>query len=147
MAKQIAADEGGRSLVWLQGLACGALAALAPAAALRMALLLAPGIMALVFDRQPGRAIARTVLLCQLAACVEPVRQMWADGAGSGFMPDPASLGTAWSAAAAGWLLTQLLPLGVNVALDAASLTRSARLQAARGRLVEEWGLEPPADQ
>ena len=57
---------------------------------------------------------------------------------------DPATLGIAWSAAAAGWLLTQVIPLIVRAVLEATFLARAARLRAARGRLMEAWGLEQP---
>jgi hypothetical protein len=50
------------SMVWLQGLLCGALAMLAPPTALLMSVLLGPAILALVFDASRdgrGRAASR----------------------------------------------------------------------------------------
>jgi hypothetical protein len=54
----------------------------------------------------------------------------------------------AWSAAAGGWLLAEAVPVAVRAALEALSMTRTARLRSERVGLVEAWGLDsPPADQ
>jgi hypothetical protein len=139
------AKAGGRSLVWLSGLTCGVLAAVTPGIAMAAAALLAPGIVALKLDGEPGRPVARTVLTCGLAGCVQPVITLWNTGqsfdAALSVIGDPASVGLAWSAAAAGWLMTQLAPLGVRTVLEAAALTRATRLRVMRTRLAEAWGL------
>jgi len=144
MAKrtQAASAAPGRkqSLVWVQGLLCGALVTLATPTALLVTVLLAPALVALAFDRAPGRPIARSVALCGLAACVDPVRTLWAAGhdlpTAVALLADLTVLGIAWTAGAAGWL----------AALEALSLTRAAKLRSARARLVDEWGFsEPPA--
>jgi len=138
---------GVRSVVWLSGLACGVLAAIAPGVAIVAAGLLAPGFVALKLDQDPGRPMARTVLTCGLAGCVHPVITLWNTGqsfeAAMAIVTDPGVLGVAWSAAAAGWLLTQLAPLIVRAGLEAAAIGRATRLRAARGRLAEEWGIDP----
>lgn len=141
-----------RSVIWLSGLACGALAAIAPGIAIVAAGLLVPGVFALKLDREPGRPVARTVLTCGLAGCVQPVITLWNTGqsfdTAIAIVTDPTTLGVAWSAAAAGWLLTQIAPLAVRAGLEAAALARSSRLRAARSRIVETWGLDPaPKDQ
>jgi len=109
--------------------------------------LLVPGIVALRLDREPGRPVARTVLTCGLAGCVHPVITFWNTGqsfdAAMAIVTDPAAIGVAWSAAAAGWLLTQLAPLAVRAVLEATALARSTRLRAARSRIAESWGLDP----
>jgi len=106
-----------------------------------------PGIVALRLDREPGRPVARTVLTCGLAGCVHPVITFWNTGqsfdAAMAIVTDPAAIGVAWSAAAAGWLLTQLAPLAVRAVLEATALARSTRLRAARSRIAESWGLDP----
>ncbi len=139
------------SLVWVQGLACGAVAALAPSLALMVGALLGPGIVALAMDHEPGKPIARAVLLCGLAACVEPVRSLWSSGHGlnmtMALVGDVRVIGTAWSAAAAGWLLAEIAPIVVRAVLEAGTLTRAAQLRAARARLAEEWGLPPPEEK
>jgi hypothetical protein len=137
--------------VWLSGLACGVLAAITPGVALVAAGLLAPGFMALKLDREPGRPVARTVLTCGLVGCVHPVITLWNAGqsfeAAMAIVTDPGAIGVAWSAAAAGWLLTQVAPLLVRAALEAGALARATRLRAARVRLAEAWGLDPLASE
>jgi len=137
-------------VIWLSGLACGALVAIAPGIATVAAGLLAPGAVALRLDREPGRPVARTVLTCGLAGCVHPVMMLWNTGqsfdTAIAIVSDPAIVGIAWSAAAAGWLLTQLAPLAVRAVLEATALTRSTRLRAARSRIGEIWGLDQAAN-
>jgi hypothetical protein len=129
----------------LSGLACGALAAIAPGIATLAAGLLAPGLVALKFDHEPGRPMARTVLTCGLAGCVQPVITLWNTGQSFGaavaIVTDPATAGIAWSAAAAGWLMTQVIPLIIRAFLEASALAQATRLRAARGRIAEAWGL------
>ncbi|HUN43376.1 MAG TPA: hypothetical protein VMU81_24030 [Acetobacteraceae bacterium] len=138
------------SLVWLQGLGCGAVVTLLPAMALLLGVLLLPGVLAVLSDQQPGRPVARTVLICGTAAAIAPVLALW--GAGSsmdaclGLLGDLRVTGTAWSAAAVGWILAELAPVVVLVVLDAITATRTARLRAERNKLVEEWGYEGEPD-
>jgi hypothetical protein len=133
-----------RGVVWMQGLACGACAAIAPAACWMLVVLLAPTIGALVLDRAPGRPVARAVLLCGAPACVNPLIALWQAGTDTGLalLSDTGVLGVAWAAGASGWLLSQLLPIGIRGILEAASLTRTARLRAERERLLKAWGLD-----
>jgi hypothetical protein len=134
------------SLVWLQGLGCGAVVALVPAMALLLGVLLLPGVLAVLYDRQGGRPVARTVLLCGTAATIAPVLALWSAGdnmdACLGLLGDLRVVGTAWSTAAAGWILAELAPLAALVVLEAITQTRAARLRAARERLVAEWGFD-----
>jgi hypothetical protein len=139
--------------MWMQGLLCGGLVALLPPTALLLGTLLGPALVALFLDNQPGKPVARSVLLCSLAASVNPVRLLWAAGHGMAasmaLATDPNTIGTAWAAGAAGWLLAELVPIAVRVVLEAMSLSEAARLRAARAALVEAWGLDagsqPPA--
>jgi hypothetical protein len=48
-------------------------------------------------------------------------------------------LGTAWAAAAAGWLLAEMAPVAVRATLEALSISRAARLRALRTQLADEW--------
>jgi len=154
MAKQIAdktasgIGSGGKprqhSLVWLQGLLCGAMVTLATPTALLLGVLIGPTILALVLDRQPGRPKARGVALFNMAAAVDPLRTLWVSNHSlsnaTALLGDRHILGTAWSAAAAGWLLAELAPIAVRVVLDVLSVARVARLRAERTRLMEDWG-------
>jgi len=134
------------SLVWIQGLGCGAVVALVPAMAVLFGVLLLPGVLAVLYDRQGGRPVARTVLLCGMAAAVAPMLTLW--GAGNNMdacfalLGDLRVVGTAWSTASAGWILAELAPVGALVVLEAITQTRAARLRAARERLAAEWGFD-----
>ena len=137
-----------RSLVWLQGLLCGAMAALATPTALLLAVLLGPAFAAIGMDHDPGRPRARAITLCSLAAVVEPLRILWTTGhtmtTAMALLGSPPVIVLAWSAAAVGWLFAELAPIVARTALDALSLARATRLRADRARLVEAWGLEVP---
>jgi len=135
------------SLVWLQGLGCGAVVTLVPALALLLGVLLLPGVLAVLYDRQGGRPVARTVMLCGTAASVPTMLALW--GAGNSvdaclaLLGDLRVVGTAWSTAAAGWILAELAPVAVWAVLEAITRTHAARLRAERQKLAEEWGNEP----
>lgn len=138
------------SLIWLQGLACGALLTLATPTAVLGGALLAPGLLALALDRAPGRPVARTVLLFGLAATVHPLWTLWRS-AGSvasalALAQDVSGLAAAWAAQGAGWLLTELVPLMVRVGLEAATAARFVRLKAQRNSLCEAWGFPSTPD-
>lgn len=134
----------GASLLWLQGLLCGALVALAGSVALLLAILLAPAGLAAMFDRQPGKPTARSMLMCALGACVEPVGRLWSSGQSLSqalaLATEPRVIGIAWGAAAGGWILSEVAPLAVRLALDVSARSRVARLRARRERLAEAWG-------
>ncbi len=138
-----------RSMVWLQGLACGALATLATPLAVLLGVLLLPGLCVLLLDRAPGRPVARTMLLCGAAASVSPAWQLWDHGLTMANSLDQLSdfltLGLAWAATAAGWLLAEVTPVFVHLVLEGTSRRREAELRAARARFEAEWGI-PPAD-
>ena len=138
---------GGGSLIWLQGLACGGMAALAPMAALQIVLLLGPGLLSLLTERQAGKPVTRSMLLFGLAAGVEPIRQAWALGGGPTWdrISDGNAIIFAWAAAAFGWLLARGLPLLVGMAVSASHDSRAAMLREAREELVRAWGLEDEA--
>lgn len=131
------------SLIWAQGIAFGVVAALMPTTAALVATLLAPGLLALVLDRQAGRPIARAMLLFGLAAAAIPLRQLWdtpLDIQTSLLaVAQLETLGVAWLAAATGWFLSELFPVAIHVMLDAGSKARTSRLRATREKLLETW--------
>jgi hypothetical protein len=85
-------------------------------------------------------------LTCGLAGWVQPVMSLWNLGqsfdTALAILQDPAAIATAWGLAAAGWLMTEVAPLVVRAALEAAALARATRLRALRGRIAEAWGLD-----
>ncbi len=139
-----------RSLVWLQGLACGALATLATPLAALLAVLLLPGFLVLLIDRVPGKPVARAMLLCGAAASVAPARQLWDHGLSMDNSLDLIAnmlvVSGAWAAAAAGWLLAELAPVVVLLVLEATTRRRLAELRGARARLAADWGLAAAED-
>jgi hypothetical protein len=137
-----------RSLTWLQGLLCGALATVATPTALLLGVLLAPVLVAVALDQEPGRPKARSIALFGMAASVAPLRTLWTSGhtlaMATTLLANLDIVGTAWSAAAAGWLLAELMPFAARAVIEALSIARKSRLEAERARLVQAWGLERP---
>ena len=138
-----------RSLIWLQGLLCGALATLATPTALLIGVLFLPAIIATALDRQRGKPIARSIALFGLCGIVGPVLALWAAGhtldAALMLATDPTDLMVAWGAAGAGWLLAELAPVAVRAVLESVVLARTARLRAERAQQEAEWGFSPAA--
>jgi hypothetical protein len=133
-------------IVLLLALAGGGLIALSPDIALPLAVLLMPGLLALIVDRTPGISVARAIVLFQAAACVHPVMDAWyrcegIDGCMTFLAEWPIVL-RVWLAAGAGWALAQTVPLGIKVLDDYRLRFRRAILVSRRDALVQEWGLE-----
>jgi hypothetical protein len=139
----------GGVIVLLLALASGGLIALSPDIALPLAVLLLPGLLALIIDRTPGCGVARAILLFQGAACVHPVMDAWYRCAGiDGCMTYLAEWPTVlrvWLAAAGAWLIVQILPLGLKVLDDYRMRYRRSALAVRRDALAAEWGLEDDA--
>lgn len=140
---------GGQRLIWAQGLACGTLVALVPGIALLLGVLLAPALVALALDQEAGKPVARSVFLCALAGAIGPVRALWAAGHGVNAalvqLTAMSAPGIAWAAAAGGWLLAEMLPLGLRLGLETMARARLVGLRAAQARLREEWGADARA--
>ena len=134
--------------MWLQGLLCGALATLATPTALLLGVLLGPAIVALTLDGEPGKPTGRTVALFSMAASVGPLKTLWTTGHTMAVAADLVAnlnvVATTWTAAAAGWLLAQILPIAIRSVLDAIGMARSVRLRAERAKLISDWGLDAP---
>lgn len=131
--------EGGSSLFWVQGLICGGLLAIRPMLALLIVALFWPVGFAFALDRTPGRPLLRCVGICAVAGAISPLHQAWIDPAQLGASLDPQTLGIAWAAAAAGWLLHEVAPLAVRAVSSVATVSRAARLRIERARLAEQW--------
>jgi hypothetical protein len=135
------------SLLWLQGLACGALATLATPTFVLAALLLAPSFVSVLMDRSRGKPTARSVVLFGLAATLPPLASLLRAGhtlgAALDIASDAATLATAWAAQGAAWLLCEVGPLLITLVMDAASAAKAARLRVARAAYEDQWGLPP----
>ncbi len=143
MKSASSARANGTSTIWLQGLVCGALVTLATPLALLLVVLLAPAIAAGLLDSQPGRPVARALLLFGLSASVDPARRLLAAGdvmsVSLGLLSQPRVLAVAWGAAAGAWVLVELVPVFFGLILDARSRTTAGQLQKQRERLLENW--------
>jgi hypothetical protein len=140
----------GGLIVLLLALAAGGLIALSPDIAMPMAVLLLPGLLALLLDRTPGCGLARAILLFQAAACVHPVMDAWYRCAGidgcMSYLAEWPTVLRAWLAAGGAWVMAQVLPLGLKVLDDYRLAYRRSVLATRRQALADEWGLEdgPP---
>ena len=133
-------------MVLLLALAGGGLIALSPDIAMPLAVLLLPGLLALILDRTPGCGVARAILLFQGAACVHPVIDAWyrcdgIDGCMSYLAEWPTVL-RVWLAAAGAWVAMQILPLGLKILDDYRLRHRRSLLVARREAITAEWGLD-----
>ncbi len=106
-------------------------------------ILLLPMLMSWATDASPGRPVTRAVLLFGLAASCPTLVSLWSEG---DRMADAVALGTeiptlaiSWAAQAGGWLLTQLLPLLVSVAINRNTQAAIARLERRRADMLQEW--------
>ncbi|HEX3350079.1 MAG TPA: hypothetical protein VHS58_18465 [Acetobacteraceae bacterium] len=133
------------SALWLQGLICGAIVTLAAPVALVIAVLLAPTALAMLSDAREDRPPTRGLVLAGLAYAVHPLITLWRSGhdlpAALATLSDFGVIAAAWAAQAGLWLLGEVIPLAVRLALEARSGSRSALLRAERARCVAEWGV------
>jgi hypothetical protein len=147
MAKAGRAGSRLGSLLWLQGLACGAVATLATPTFIVAALLLAPAFVSVLIDQSHGKATARAVVLFGLAGTVQPLVDLWHAGhtipAALDIATDTTTLATAWAAQAGAWLLCELGPLLISLVMEAVSAAKATRLRASRAAYEEQWGLPP----
>jgi hypothetical protein len=134
--------------LWLQGLVCGGVLAVAAPAVLLVVVLGLPALLAWASDREPGRPMARNVMLFAAALSVPALAALWQAGRGWSacldLLSEPERLAAAWAAQAGAWLLGELAPLVLRLGMDAASRAQTTRLRARRARLEAEWGLPPP---
>jgi hypothetical protein len=137
---------GGGLLLLAIGLACGGAIAVAPDIAAAALVLQIPGAVALLLDPSPGRAIGKTMLLCQGAASVRPVVSIWFQcdqiRACVAMAIQRTTVLTVLLAAAGGFVLAQALPLVLKVLDDARIKIRAEHLVAERKRLVAEWEMD-----
>lgn len=141
------AGRQGGALIWLVGLVCGAVIALATPYAVLAGAVLAPGLLVLLLDGAPGRPMARPVLTIGVATLVQPVLALWAAGhqmgAALALAGDPRALAACWAWQGLGWLALETGPPLIRLVLDGAARARAARLRQARARIEAEWGIPP----
>jgi hypothetical protein len=145
MPKSAARPKSGiGSMLWLQGMACGAVLTFATPAALLGGTLMAPALIALLADREPGRPVTRAVLLFGGSVSIEPLWRLCLSGDSMAtaleIMSDPAMLAFAWIAAAFGWAMCEVLPVLLENGSRLAEAARVAAWKAELKRIEEEWG-------
>jgi hypothetical protein len=137
---------GSAMLLLIVGLACGGAIAVAPDIAAAVMVLQIPGAAALLLDPSPGRAIGKTMLLCQGAATVHPIVTIWYQcdqiRACVALATQRTTVLTILLAAAAGFVLAQALPLVLKLLDDARLKIRCEHLAVERQQLVGEWELD-----
>jgi hypothetical protein len=135
------------SRLWLQGLLCGTLLAIAAPAALLAVVLGLPALLARLFERTPGHPMARNLALIAAAVTIPALAALWHAGhswaACLDLLADLDRLAIAWAVQAGFWLAGELAPLAIRLALDAAAATQAVRLRARRAEYEQEWGLPP----
>ena len=138
------------SSMWLVGLLCGTMVALATPYALVVGAFLAPAIVVLATDARPGKPIGWSITMIGGAMLVRPILALWMAGhlmgAAIEIVTDARALAGSWALQGAGWLAIELGPALIRLALDGAARARAVSLRLARTKLEAEWGLPPAAD-
>lgn len=132
-----------RSWFWLQGVVCGAAAAIVPGTALMVAVLLAPGLAVAFTEKTQGRPMARAMILMGMATVCAPLRDLWEQGgsldAALGVMADPTKPLLSWIATGFGWFVGQLTEVATRLVLDARAAQTLRTLKQERDTLMAEW--------
>jgi hypothetical protein len=140
----------GAAGIWLVGLICGALVALATPYAVVAGAFLAPGLLLIFLDTGSGRPVAGPVLMIGAATLVRPGMALWAAGHQMGsalsLVGDPRALAISWALQGLGWLVIELGPSLIRLVFDASAQTRALRLRHARAQIEAEWGIPPAAE-
>ena len=141
------AEGGGRDpMTWLLGVACGVVVCFATPSALLAGVLLAPAIVAALFDSQAGRPMARVVLVSGGGMTFPPLWHLNmahpSIGLALDMLSDPGVLCPAWLAAASGWAVCESLPIVLQAAANRRAVSTIAALQDEAERLKAQWDLE-----
>ncbi len=133
------------SLLWVQGLASGALLTFATPTALVLATLLAPAIACALGEKGVAGSATRAVALCCTAASLSPLWHLWAQGdsmdAALDALSNPLTMVTAWGAGACAWALCQVVPVVLRTAWETREASRARMLQAELAITRAEWDL------
>jgi hypothetical protein len=140
------APKAGGSLLWVQGLACGALLTFAAPTALLAAATFAPALACRLVETSPNRAQARSVGLACAAAAIGPIWRLWVAGGAMQqawvILSEPWTLPLAWGAGAGAWALCQTLPVLLRTMWDARDAARARTLAAELKACREAWRLD-----
>ena len=109
-----------------------------------------PTLAAWLVDRQPGRALATSVCLLNLAGSLPGVIEVWTAGhdvaAAQWVLSDAVTWLAAYGAAGIGWLLFAVLPPVLRAHHGRSTARRVRQLQKKQEALEKDWGPEVAAD-
>jgi hypothetical protein len=147
MAKSRASARAkGGSMLWLEGLVCGAVLAFAPATAVLLMVLLAPALLCLAVDTEPGRGMTRAVTLACVAGSMGPAWHLWMAQdrleEAVDLIWDPMTLLLAWGGGACAWAMCQVFPAVLQGVWNMREAVRGRAIEAEIKRLRDEWFLD-----
>ncbi len=132
--------------MWLQGVACGALLAFAPAMALLLAVLMAPAMATLAADMEKSRGTTRSVAIACAAGALAPAWHLWLThdefGVALALLSDPLTLLLAWGSGACAWSLCQVVPALLQSVWSVREAVRAQRIEAEMKQIRDEWHLD-----
>ena len=109
-----------------------------------------PTLAAWLVDRQPGRALATSVCLLNLAGSLPAVIEVWINGhdvpAAQWVLSDAVTWLAAYGAAAVGWLLFAVLPPTLRSYHARSTARRIRQLHKQQETLQKDWGPEVAAE-
>ena len=134
------------SIIWVQGLACGAVLTFAAPTALLLAVLFAPAVVCLLAESAARRTITHAVALGCAAASLGPAWRLWMAGDGMdqalATLSNPTTVTLAWGAGACAWALCQVLPVIISKTQGARDAARMRAIQAEIDACRASWNLE-----
>lgn len=115
-----------------------------------LAVCMMPTLAAWLVDRQPGRPLATSVCLLNLAGSLPGVIEVWTDGhdvaAARWVLSDAVTWLAAYGAAGIGWMLFIILPPVLRAYHARSTERRIRQLQKRQEALENDWGPEVAAD-
>ena len=134
------------SVIWVQGLACGALLTFAAPTALLLIILFAPAFVCMLAETTARSGLTRAVGLGCAAASLGPVWRLWMAGdrmdQALATLSNSTTVALAWGAGACAWALCQILPVILARAWDAREAARTRSIQAEIDDHLATWSLE-----
>ena len=106
---------------------------------------LLPSLVAFIFDRSPGRMMARCVFGLNFSGVAPYILELWQDGAqtvggATQQIFQPLALSIMYGAAGLGWLLYLAMPPIVANVLNLSAQRRVAELRKNQRGLIKTWG-------
>jgi hypothetical protein len=143
MAESSAKLGGKGPVLWLQGLACGALLAFAAPTLLMMTVFGAPALACFAADTEPGRGMTRAVAVSCGAGALSPLWHLWMAHdrmeVALASVGDLWSLTLAWGGGACAWALCQILPAMLQSFWNLRESLRARAIEEELKQLRDEW--------